>query len=148
MVSVVKLYPFLGSSFPICSCLTLQFNEPTVSKSKWTSLWNSLYFLALHLSVFWASCSQVPFNSVLHIVTYRGFYSQWKFISVPKTQHTTVKYNQLFSKHTSGVYSYTQRCSTQDSFYRTSSGNLPTRTHILSIRNSPDTRASLAISQY
>jgi hypothetical protein len=33
------------------------------------------------------------------------------FIPVPKTHHTTVKYTQQFSKHTSGVY--TQRCATQ-----------------------------------
>jgi hypothetical protein len=64
-------------------------------------------------------------------------YSRWKFISVPKSQHTTVKYSQPFSKHTSGVY--TQRCPTQDSFYRTSSGNLPKRTHILAARKSPNT---------
>jgi hypothetical protein len=75
----------------------------------------------------------------LNIVTYRGFYSRWKFISVPKTQHTTVKCDQPFSKHTSGVY--TQRCSTHDSFYRTSSGNPPTRTHILAVRKSPNTGA-------
>jgi hypothetical protein len=43
-----------------------------------------------------------------YTVTYWGFYSRWKFISVPKSQHTTVKYTQPFSKHTSGVY--TQRC--------------------------------------
>jgi hypothetical protein len=73
------------------------------------------------------------------IVTYRGFYSRWKFISTPKTQHTTVKYTQPFCKHTSGVY--TQRCPTQDSFYRTSSGNLPTQTHILAVRKSPNTGA-------
>jgi hypothetical protein len=86
---------------------------------------------------------------VLHQSSYcnvPGFYSRWKFISFPKTQHTTVKYTQPFSKHTSGVY--TQRCPTQDSFYMTSSGNLPTRTHILAVRKSPNTRASLAISQY
>jgi hypothetical protein len=35
----------------------------------------------------------------INTVTYRGFYSRWKFISVPKSQHTTVKYNQPFSKH-------------------------------------------------
>jgi hypothetical protein len=75
-------------------------------------------------------------------VTYRGFYSRWKFISVPKSQHTTVKNNQPFSKHTSGVY--TQRCPTQDSLYTTSSGNLPTRTHILAIRNCPNTGARSA----
>jgi hypothetical protein len=82
----------------------------------------------------------------VYIVTYRGFYSRWKFISIPKSQHTTAKYNQPFSKHTSGVY--TQRCPTQGSFYRTSSGNLPTRTHILAVRKSPNTRAFLSISQY
>jgi hypothetical protein len=65
------------------------------------------------------------------------FYSRWKSISVPKTQYTTVKYTQPFSKHTSGVC--TQRCPTQDSFYMTSSGNLPTRTHILAVRESPNT---------
>jgi hypothetical protein len=79
------------------------------------------------------------------IVTYRVFYSRWKFISVPKSQHTTVKYNQPISKHTLGVY--TQRRPTQDPFYRTSSGNLPKRTHILTVRTLPNTRASLAISQ-
>jgi hypothetical protein len=77
--------------------------------------------------------------NVLYIVTYRGFYSRWKFISVPKSQHTTVKYNQPFSKHTSGVC--TQRCPTQDSFYMTSSGNLPTLTHILAVSKSPNTGA-------
>jgi hypothetical protein len=70
---------------------------------------------------------------------YRGVYSLWKFISVPKTQHTTVQYNQPFSKHTSGVYNL--RCPTQESFYRTSSGNLPTRTQILAVRESPNTCA-------
>jgi hypothetical protein len=58
------------------------------------------------------------------------------FIATPKTQHTTVKYAQPFSKHTRV---YTQRCPTQDSFYRTSSGNLPTRTHILAVRKSTKT---------
>jgi hypothetical protein len=75
--------------------------------------------------------------SQLHTVTYRGFHSRWKFISVPKTPHTTVKYTQPISKHTAGVY--TKRCSTQDYFYRTSSGNLPTRTHILAVSKSPIT---------
>jgi hypothetical protein len=84
-------------------------------------------------------------SSPYSTVTYRGFYLRWKFISVPKTQHTTDKYNQPFSKHTSGFY--TQRCPTQDSLYRTSSGNLPTRTHILAVRKSPNTRAFLEISQ-
>jgi hypothetical protein len=65
------------------------------------------------------------------------FYSRWKFISFPKSQHNTVKYNQPISKHTSGVY--TQRCPTQDSFYMTSSGNIPTRTHILAVLQSPNT---------
>jgi hypothetical protein len=73
------------------------------------------------------------------IVTYRVFYSRWKSISVPKSQHTTLKYTQPFSKHTSGVY--TQRCPTRDSFYMTSSGNLPTRTHILAVSKSPHTGA-------
>jgi hypothetical protein len=82
----------------------------------------------------------------IYIVTYRGFYSRWKFIYVPKSQHTTAKYTQPFSKHTSDVY--TQRCPTQDSFYRTYSGNLPTRTHTLAVRKSPDTRDSLSVSQY
>jgi hypothetical protein len=77
----------------------------------------------------------------LDIVTYWGFYSRWEFISVPKTQHTTIKYTQPFSKHTSGVY--IQRCPTQDSFCRTSSGNVPTRTDILAVRKSPNTGASL-----
>jgi hypothetical protein len=76
---------------------------------------------------------------LIYIVTYRWFYSRWKFISVPKTQHTTVKCGQPFSKHTSGVY--IQRCPTQDSFYRTSAGNLPTRTHILAVSKSPNTGA-------
>jgi hypothetical protein len=57
----------------------------------------------------------------------------------PKSHHTTVKYTQPFSKHTSGVY--TQRCPTQDSFYMTSYGNLPTRTHILAVSKSPNTGA-------
>jgi hypothetical protein len=65
--------------------------------------------------------------------------SGWMFISVPKSQHITIKYSQPFSKHTSGVY--TQRCPTQDSFYMTSSGNLPTRTHILAVREIPHTGA-------
>jgi hypothetical protein len=82
----------------------------------------------------------------VYIVPYRGFYSRRKFIFVPKTQHTAAKYNHPFSKHTSGVY--VQRCPTQDSFYRTSSGNLPTRTHILAVRKSPNTGSSLAISEY
>jgi hypothetical protein len=60
----------------------------------------------------------------------------------PKTQHATVQYNQPFSKHTSGIY--TQPCPTQESFYRTSSGNLPTRTHILAVRKSPNTGAGPA----
>jgi hypothetical protein len=34
---------------------------------------------------------------------YRGFCSRWTFISVPKTQHTTVQHNQPFSKHTSST---------------------------------------------
>jgi hypothetical protein len=68
-----------------------------------------------------------------------GVLFKWKFISVPKSQHTTVKYTQSFSKHTSGIY--TLRCPTQDSFYRTSSGNLPIRTHILTVRKSPNTGA-------
>jgi hypothetical protein len=76
---------------------------------------------------------------LIHIVTYRGFYSRWQCIYVPKSQHTAVQYNQPFSKHTSGVY--TQRCPTQESFYRTSSGNLSTRTHILAVSKSPNTGA-------
>jgi hypothetical protein len=32
-------------------------------------------------------------------VTCRGFFSRRKSISVPKTQHSTVKYSQPFSKH-------------------------------------------------
>jgi hypothetical protein len=72
-------------------------------------------------------------------VTYRGFHSQWKFISVPKTQHTTVKCDQPFSKHKSGIY--TQRCPTQDSFYRTSSGNFPTGTRILAVSLQTQVRA-------
>jgi hypothetical protein len=84
-----------------------------------------------------AKCSRLK-----NTVTYRGFCSRWKFISVPKSQHSTVKCNQPFSKHMSGVY--TQRCPTQDSFYRTSSGPLPTRTHILAVRKSPNTGARTA----
>jgi hypothetical protein len=61
-----------------------------------------------------------------YIVAYRGFYSRWN-----RTPGT------LFSKHTSGVY--TQRCPTQDAFYRASSGNLPTRSLVLAARNSPNT---------
>jgi hypothetical protein len=34
-------------------------------------------------------------------VTYRGFYSRWKIISVPKSQHTTVKCDQPVSKRAS-----------------------------------------------
>jgi hypothetical protein len=65
-----------------------------------------------------------------------------------KTHHTTVKYTQPFSKHTSGVY--TQRCPTQYSFYMTSSGSLPTRTHILAVRKSPNTglRPASALSDH
>jgi hypothetical protein len=80
---------------------------------------------------------QVFFVNVLQRT--RGFYSRWEFISVPKTQHTTVQYTQPFSKHTSDVY--TQRCPTQHSFDKTSSGNLPTRTHILAVIKSPNTGA-------
>jgi hypothetical protein len=83
-------------------------------------------------------CTFITYNVMLYIVTYQGFRSRWKFISTPKTQHSTVKCDQPFSKHTSDVY--TQRCPTQES-YRTSSGNLPTRTHILAVRESPNTGA-------
>jgi hypothetical protein len=39
-------------------------------------------------------------------VTYRGFYSRWKFIFVPETQHTTVKHSQQLFEHayTSNLY--------------------------------------------
>jgi hypothetical protein len=91
----------------------------------------------------WISTNRQTLNIyddwALYTVTYRGFYSRWKSISVPKSQHTTVKYTQPFSKHTSGVY--TQRCPTHDSFYMTSSDNLPTRTHILAVSKSPHTGA-------
>jgi hypothetical protein len=72
-------------------------------------------------------------------VTYLEFYSRRKFIFIPKTQHTTVKYSQPFSKHKSHVY--TQRCPSKESFYRISSSNLPTRTHILAVSKSPNTGA-------
>jgi hypothetical protein len=37
-------------------------------------------------------------GTCFHVVTFRGFYSRWMFISTPKTQHTTA--NQQLSKHT------------------------------------------------
>jgi hypothetical protein len=93
----------------------------------------------------------------INIVTYSGVLFMMEVYFHSKTQQTTVKCDQPFSKHMSGVY--TQRCPTQDSFYRTSSGNLPTQTHILAVRKSPNTpgqsivhcynsRASLAGSRY
>jgi hypothetical protein len=53
--------------------------------------------------------------------------------------NTTVKYDQPLYNHTSDIY--TRRCPTQDSFYRTSSGNLLTLAHYLAVRVSPNTRA-------
>jgi hypothetical protein len=47
------------------------------------------------------------------------------------------------SKMSTHTCIYTERCPTQDSFYRTSSGNLPTRTHILAVRKSPAGPASM-----
>jgi hypothetical protein len=42
---------------------------------------------------------------IVDIVTYRGFYSRWKFISVPKAQHTTVKYSAILQTYIGRLHS-------------------------------------------
>jgi hypothetical protein len=61
------------------------------------------------------------------------FCSRWKFISVPKSQHTTVNYNQQLSKHTYTPNLYGLGTLTpiefvqQDLFWSSSNTNWPSK---------------------
>jgi hypothetical protein len=96
--------------FPVSSCLSHSLGLPSYVNSfeVYHRLWEKAYQYTDEISdpLFQCPVNTTVQETVMDIsrhknaVTNSGFYSRWKFISVPKSQHTTVKYNQPFSKHT------------------------------------------------
>jgi hypothetical protein len=68
--------------------------------SSWSArmlFWSLLKCMIIKCSVFF----HCEFHFWHQFVMYRGFHSWWIFILTPKTQHTTVQYNQQLSEHKS-----------------------------------------------